>query len=224
MPISRAGAAAEGRRDRGRRRGGRRDRDGAGVRPRGRRAGAVRRRRRSRARRRPAPGARSRPRSCPGCSSCRRSRSAPSCFFGGRDVIGGTLTYGEFFLFYQLLLQLVWPLEALGWILSLAQRATASASRSFAWLQGIESIPEPDAADAPARQARLGVSFEDVHFSYGTGSEVLSRRRPRDRARRGDRGLRPDRRRQDVAAQPAAALLRPDRGPRAGRRRRRCAT
>src|SRR6478609_4849416 len=64
-------------------------------------------------------------------------------FFGGRDVIGGALTYGQFFLFYQLLLQLVWPLEALGWILSLAQRATASASRSFAWLQGIESIPEP---------------------------------------------------------------------------------
>ena len=56
--------------------------------------------------------------------------------FGGHDVIGGALTYGEFFLFYQLLLQMVWPLEALGWILSLAQRATASASRSFAWLDG----------------------------------------------------------------------------------------
>src|SRR5262249_56656526 len=39
--------------------------------------------------------------------------------FGGRDVIGGALTYGEFFLFYQLLLQLVWPLEALRRILSL---------------------------------------------------------------------------------------------------------
>jgi ABC-type multidrug transport system fused ATPase/permease subunit len=93
--------------------------------------------------------------------------------FGGHDVIGGTLTYGEFFLFYQLLLQLVWPLEALGWILSLAQRATASASRSFAWLQGIETIPEPThPTTLPA--GRLGVRFEDVRFSYGTGSEVLS--------------------------------------------------
>ena len=92
---------------------------------------------------------------------------------GGRDVIGGTLTYGEFFLFYQLLLQLVWPLEALGWILSLAQRATASASRSFAWLQGIETIPEPAYPTAlPAGE--LAVRFEGVHFSYGTGSEVLS--------------------------------------------------
>jgi ABC-type multidrug transport system fused ATPase/permease subunit len=93
--------------------------------------------------------------------------------FGGHDVIGGTLTYGEFFLFYQLLLQLVWPLEALGWILSLAQRATASASRSFAWLQGIETIPEPEQPRTlPAGE--LGVTFDGVHFSYGTGSEVLS--------------------------------------------------
>jgi ABC-type multidrug transport system fused ATPase/permease subunit len=92
---------------------------------------------------------------------------------GGRDVIGGTLTYGEFFLFYQLLLQLVWPLEALGWILSLAQRATASASRSFAWLEGIETIPEPSyPTSLPAGE--LAVRFENVHFSYGSGSEVLS--------------------------------------------------
>src|SRR4029079_12870942 len=89
--------------------------------------------------------------------------------FGGHDVIGGALTYGEFFLFYQLLLQLVWPLEALGWILSLAQRATASASRRLAWLQGIESIPEPEQpAHLPA--GGIGVSFENVHFSYGTRS------------------------------------------------------
>jgi ABC-type multidrug transport system fused ATPase/permease subunit len=94
--------------------------------------------------------------------------------FGGRKVIGGTLTYGEFFLFYQLLLQLVWPLEALGWILSLAQRATASASRSFAWLQGIESIPEPAEPTALPAAAGLGVRFEGVHFSYSSGSEVLS--------------------------------------------------
>jgi ATP-binding cassette, subfamily B, bacterial len=94
-------------------------------------------------------------------------------FFGGRDVIGGTLTYGQFFLFYQLLLQLVWPLEALGWILSLAQRATASASRSFAWLQGIEQIPEPS-HPTTLPPGPVGVEFQDVRFSYGTGAEVLS--------------------------------------------------
>jgi ATP-binding cassette, subfamily B, bacterial len=93
--------------------------------------------------------------------------------FGGHDVIGGTLTYGEFFLFYQLLLQMVWPLEALGWILSLAQRATASASRSFAWLQGIETIPELD-TPRPLPDGPLDVAYEGVRFSYATGTEVLS--------------------------------------------------
>ena len=62
---------------------------------------------------------------------------------GGREAIAGNLTIGEFTLFVTLLLQLVWPLEALGWIINLGQRATAAASRSFAWLDGIESMPEP---------------------------------------------------------------------------------
>ncbi|HEY8104304.1 MAG TPA: ABC transporter ATP-binding protein, partial [Gaiellaceae bacterium] len=53
-------------------------------------------------------------------------------FFGGKDVIAGQLTIGEFMLFVTLLLQLVWPLEALGWIINLGQRAVASAGRSFA--------------------------------------------------------------------------------------------
>ena len=116
----------------------------------------------------------SRPRSCPGLLFLPTLSIAAVVLFGGHDVIGGALTYGEFFLFYQLLLQLVWPLEALGWILSLAQRATASASRSFAWLQGIETIPEPSAADARSPPAASAVRFEDVHFAYGTGTEVLA--------------------------------------------------
>jgi ABC-type multidrug transport system fused ATPase/permease subunit len=94
-------------------------------------------------------------------------------YFGGTDVINGHLTNGQFYLFYQLLLQLVWPLEALGWILSLGQRATASASRTFAWLQGIETIPEA-VEPATLPDGPLAVTFENVHFSYPTGSEVLT--------------------------------------------------
>jgi ABC-type multidrug transport system fused ATPase/permease subunit len=92
--------------------------------------------------------------------------------FGGHAVIKGNLTLGEFFLFYSLLLQLVWPLEALGWIINLGQRATASASRSFAWLELIDEIPEP-ATPAALPDGPLDVRFEGVHFSYGSGSEVL---------------------------------------------------
>ncbi len=94
-------------------------------------------------------------------------------YFGGQDAIDGTMTIGQFTLFITLLLQLVWPLEALGWIINLGQRATAAASRSFAWLDSIESLPEP-AQPAPLPDGPLTIRMEDVHFSYGVGSEVLS--------------------------------------------------
>ncbi len=92
---------------------------------------------------------------------------------GGRQAIAGELTIGQFTLFVTLLLQLVWPLEALGWIINLGQRATAAASRSFAWLDGIESLPEP-AEPTALPDGPLPVRFEDVRFRYQTGSEVLS--------------------------------------------------
>jgi ABC-type multidrug transport system fused ATPase/permease subunit len=94
-------------------------------------------------------------------------------WFGGRQVIDGTLTYGGFALFIQLLLQLVWPLSSLGWITNLGQRALASASRSFAWLAEVARLPEP-ATPKPLPAGPLGLRFEDVRFSYLAGKEVLS--------------------------------------------------
>ncbi|MBA2462881.1 MAG: ABC transporter ATP-binding protein [Actinobacteria bacterium] len=93
-------------------------------------------------------------------------------FFGGREVIAGELTIGEFMLFITLLLQLVWPLEALGWIINLGQRAVASAGRSFAWLKEIQPLPEPSEPKS-LPSGPLDVRFEGVRFAYGSGAEVL---------------------------------------------------
>ncbi len=93
-------------------------------------------------------------------------------FFGGRAVIGHDLTIGQFVLFETLLLQLVWPLESIGWILDLAQRALASAGRTFAWLDGIEPLPEPKRPrHLPA--GALEVRFDRVGFAYGGEVDVL---------------------------------------------------
>ena len=93
-------------------------------------------------------------------------------FFGGRRVAAGEMTAGEFMLFITLLLQLVWPLEALGWIVNLGQRALASAGRSFAWLEGIEPLRDPE-RPRPLQSGPLSVRFEGVRARYGTGAEVL---------------------------------------------------
>src|SRR5262245_8157602 len=93
-------------------------------------------------------------------------------FFGGRAVIDGQITIGQFVLFETLLLQLVWPLEAIGWILDLAQRALASAGRSFGWLEGIEPLPEPT-SPRHLPSGTLGLRFERVSFAYGGEVDVL---------------------------------------------------
>jgi len=93
-------------------------------------------------------------------------------FFGGRAVIHHDITIGQFVLFETLLLQLVWPLEAIGWILDLAQRALASASRSFGWLEGIEPLPEP-VTPRQLPSGPLGLRFEGVSFAYGGEVDVL---------------------------------------------------
>jgi len=92
--------------------------------------------------------------------------------FGGRDVISGELTIGEFMLFISLLLLLVWPLEALGWIINLGQRAVASAGRSFAWLDGIQPLAEP-AEPLQLPDGPLRIAFQGVRFAYGTEAEIL---------------------------------------------------
>jgi ABC-type multidrug transport system fused ATPase/permease subunit len=93
-------------------------------------------------------------------------------FFGGREVIRGHLSIGHFVLFETLLLQLVWPLEALGWITNLAQRALASAGRSFAWLEGIDPLPEPSTPRS-LPSGPLDVRYERVDFADGGEHDVL---------------------------------------------------
>ena len=204
-------AGEEGAPDRGHRRGGRRDRDGAGVRPRGRRPGALHRARRGGPLGDHAPGGR-RGAVPPGADLPPLARDRGRALLRRqRDAIDGTLTIGQFTLFITLLLQLVWPLEALGWIINLGQRATAAASRSFAWLDSIEPLPEPARPEAPAGRTARRSGWRTSTSATASGKEVLSGVDLEVAARRDRRRLRRHRRGQDVAPEPAAALLRPDR-------------
>src|SRR3954449_3772197 len=67
-------------------------------------------------------------------------------FFGGRQVIRGDLTIGQFSAFYTYLLMLLSPMRTLGISLSLAQRATAAGARLFQILDRMPRIVSPDGA------------------------------------------------------------------------------
>jgi ATP-binding cassette subfamily B protein len=84
---------------------------------------------------------------------------------GGREVIDGSLSIGNFTAFYAYLLMLISPMRTLGYMLSAAQRATASGARIFQVLDRAPRMQVP--ADAPALPAGLGrVSFKDAGLTF----------------------------------------------------------
>jgi ABC-type multidrug transport system fused ATPase/permease subunit len=94
-------------------------------------------------------------------------------FFGGRQVIDGRLTIGEFSAFYAYLLLLLSPMRTLGITLGLAQRATAAGARVY---QILDREPRVTSApDAPALPPGSGhVELRDVSLRYeGAQREAL---------------------------------------------------
>src|SRR5436190_989455 len=91
---------------------------------------------------------------------------------GGRQVIDGTLTAGDFAAFYTYLLMLISPMRSLGIALGFAQRATASGVRLFQILDRAPRLQSPpDAQPLPAGNGR--VALIGVSFAYEDGPPVL---------------------------------------------------
>ena len=86
-------------------------------------------------------------------------------FFGGRQVIRGELTIGQFSAFYAYLLMLLSPMRTLGISLSLAQRATASGARLFQVLDRMPRIESPPGA-RPLPEGNGRVEFRNVTLEY----------------------------------------------------------
>ena len=91
---------------------------------------------------------------------------------GGRQVISGGLTLGEFTAFYTYLVMLMGPMRMLGMSLGMAQRAVASGNRLFEILDREPEVTSPPGA--PALPDGPGaVSFRDVTLRYdGAGPSL----------------------------------------------------
>jgi ATP-binding cassette subfamily B protein len=91
---------------------------------------------------------------------------------GGRQVVDGTLSLGDFTAFYTYLLMLIGPMRQLGVSLALAQRATASGARLLEILDREPRIVAPPGAPG-LPPGRGDVALRDVTFAYGEGAPSL---------------------------------------------------
>lgn len=96
-------------------------------------------------------------------------------YFGGTQIIQGTLTIGEWQKFSLYLIYVFFPLGQLGFIINLMSQASASAQRIFEILDAENEVQnKPDAVELT--DTKGDVRFENVTFRYFKGSEpVLNR-------------------------------------------------
>jgi ATP-binding cassette, subfamily B, multidrug efflux pump len=91
---------------------------------------------------------------------------------GGRMVLAGTISPGEFVAFFVFLAMLVWPLIFLGWAINLVLRGAAAMGRINEIFRAPATIGTPAVPRHldPGRTARA-VTFEDVWFRYPAAAD-----------------------------------------------------
>jgi ATP-binding cassette subfamily B multidrug efflux pump len=94
-------------------------------------------------------------------------------WIGGREVLRSHITVGGFVAFNTYMVQLTWPIIALGWVINIFQRGTASMGRINEIL-----VERPEISDSPATlkkepAALKGeIEFRGLNFAYN-GVPVL---------------------------------------------------
>jgi ATP-binding cassette subfamily B multidrug efflux pump len=88
-------------------------------------------------------------------------------WLGGRQILQGTMTLGEFVAFNGYLAMLTWPLMAVGYVVNQYQRGTAALSRVFEILDTPAS-PRYEIVESPqpAMPIQGSIEFRDLTFAY----------------------------------------------------------
>ncbi len=92
-------------------------------------------------------------------------------WLGGREVLTGKMNVGDFVAFNTYMVQLTWPVIALGWVINLFQRGTASMVRINEILMQVPDIS--DAVTGSSSENFSGeIEFCNLNFDYD-GVSVL---------------------------------------------------
>jgi ATP-binding cassette subfamily B multidrug efflux pump len=94
-------------------------------------------------------------------------------WLGGREVLHGKIDVGGFVAFNTYMVQLTWPIIALGWVINIFQRGTASLGRIHQLMEERAEITDSPQIVASSRTDLKGdVEFRNLNFSFN-GTPVL---------------------------------------------------
>lgn len=88
---------------------------------------------------------------------------------GGHLVISGRIDVGEFVAFNTYMILLIWPIIAVGWVINIFERGTASVKRIDELLHAEPSIDDRTANPSIASDMVLRGEIEFRHLNFGYG-------------------------------------------------------
>ena len=95
---------------------------------------------------------------------------------GGNEVIHHRITVGSFVAFNTYMVQLTWPVIALGWVINIFQRGTASTFRIESILAEPLEITDEGVPASGARTDIAGeIEFRNLSFHYGQTLQATER-------------------------------------------------
>lgn len=91
---------------------------------------------------------------------------------GGHLVIAGSINVGDFVAFNTYMILLIWPIIAVGWVINIFERGTASVKRIDELLHAEPSIDDraADPSIGPETVLKGEIEFRDLTFAYGDTS------------------------------------------------------
>jgi ATP-binding cassette, subfamily B, multidrug efflux pump len=94
---------------------------------------------------------------------------------GGHLVLAGRISVGQFVAFSTYMILLIWPIIAVGWVINIFQRGTASVKRIDELLKAEPAIDDSSAVLAlgPETALRGDIEFRHLNFSYGEGPDAI---------------------------------------------------
>jgi ATP-binding cassette, subfamily B, multidrug efflux pump len=92
-------------------------------------------------------------------------------WIGGARLLSGQISLGQFVMFNTYMGMLVWPMIALGWVVNLMQRGTASLDRIWELFEQKPAIAPP-AVPAPLARVHGEIEFSQVSMEYPTGAAL----------------------------------------------------
>jgi ATP-binding cassette subfamily B protein len=95
-------------------------------------------------------------------------------YVGGLEITAGRISLGTLVAFFAYLSWLIWPMMALGWVISLYQRGTASLDRINKILNTEPNVIDPGQIDAFTQKIRGKIEFRNLTFAYrsANGDEI----------------------------------------------------